>query len=94
MLGRWPPMDNPFDEIAQRLERIERMLEERSPVLNPLVNIPIAEKPITQTELCKHLRVTAQTIIRWRRKKRIPFLQVGSAVRFNLPEVMKALEKK
>ena len=52
------------------------------------------EQPVTTKQLCEFLRVTEPTIIRWRKKGKIPFMQIGSAVRFNLPAVISALEVK
>jgi len=52
------------------------------------------EQPITTKQLCDFLGVTEPTIIRWRKKGKIPFMQIGSAVRFNLPAVISALEVK
>ena len=52
------------------------------------------ETLINQKELAKKLGVSEQTIIRWKAKKKIPFKQVGTAPRFNLSEVLKAIEKK
>ena len=53
------------------------------------VNTP----PLTTKELCDYLRVTEPTIIRWKQKGKIPFYSIGSSVRFNLKEVLKALGK-
>lgn len=52
------------------------------------------EQPVTTKQLCDFLGVTEPTIIRWRKKGKIPFMQIGSAVRFNLPAVVSALEVK
>lgn len=38
------------------------------------------------------LNVTIQTIIRWRNKGKIPFLKIGSSVRYDLNAVIKTLE--
>lgn len=51
------------------------------------------EKPITVKELCDYLRVTEATVIRWRKKGKIPFMQLGSRIMFNKSEVIKAIEK-
>lgn len=48
---------------------------------------------ISQAELARRLGVTVQTIIRYRRLKRIPFLRIGSSVKFNYEKVIVALEK-
>jgi len=50
--------------------------------------------PITTKQLCEFLGVTEPTIIRWRNKGKIPFMQIGSSIRFNLPAVVSALEVK
>lgn len=51
-------------------------------------------KPLTTKELCEHLRVSEPTIIRWRKKKVIPYFTIGTAVRYHLGEVIAALEAK
>ena len=68
----------------------EAMSEERS--LAPIA-IQKSEKLITAKELCEHLAVTEQTITKWKQKGKIPFYEIGTAARFNLKEVLKALEK-
>jgi excisionase family DNA binding protein len=66
--------------------------------LNSLVSKKETEKsvlpPISTKQLCDFLGVTEPTIIRWRKKGKIPFMQIGSAVRFSLPAVISALEVK
>lgn len=47
---------------------------------------------ITGEELCKKLDVTIQTLIRWRQKGKIPYLQIGSSIRYDLNKVIEALE--
>ena len=60
-------------------------------------NMP-AQKPIqkpdimTGEELCKKLDVTIQTLIRWRHKSKIPYLQIGSSIRYDLYKVLEAIE--
>ena len=50
------------------------------------------EQPITTKQLCEFLGITEPTVIRWRKKGKIPFLQIGSSIRFNLSSVIAALE--
>ena len=47
---------------------------------------------IDTKELCIRLNITEPTVIRWRKKGKIPFLQIGSAIRFNYYNVLGALE--
>ncbi len=52
------------------------------------------EQPITTKELCEFLGITEPTVIRWRKKGKIPFMQIGSSIRFDLTAVLAALEVK
>lgn len=44
-------------------------------------------------ELAKRLGISAPTLIRWRSKGKIPYLEIGGGIRYNFPEVIEALEK-
>ena len=37
--------------------------------------------------------ITRQTLARWRKQKRIPFIQQGGVIRYDLNKVIEALEK-
>lgn len=61
--------------------------------------IPHPYQPVTDPveingtkELCARLDITEPTVIRWRKKGKIPFLLIGSSVRYNYRAVIKALE--
>jgi excisionase family DNA binding protein len=63
--------------------------------LTPVVgNKQQNEQPVTTKQLCEFLGVTEPTIIRWRNKGKIPFMRIGSSIRFNLSAVVSALEVK
>ena len=47
---------------------------------------------MTGEELCKKLDVTIQTLIRWRHKGKIPFLRIGSSIRYDFIKVLEAIE--
>ncbi|HEY0055410.1 MAG TPA: helix-turn-helix domain-containing protein [Pedobacter sp.] len=54
---------------------------------------PKPEPKLTgQKELCAFLNLSEPTIIRWRQKGKIPYLQIGSAIRYDLNAVVSALE--
>lgn len=53
----------------------------------------INDRLITTAQLCEYLSVTPQTIIRYKKKKKIPFIELGTSIRFNLTAVLKALGK-
>jgi hypothetical protein len=45
-------------------------------------------------QLAAKLDVTVQTLLKWRQKGKVPYLQLGSAVRYDLNKVLEALEVK
>ena len=80
--------------VEDLIALIKTAVREEIAAGHPTVDPFNAEKPITTKELCKYLGVTEPTILRWRKKGKIPFFCIGSAVRFRKNEVIKALEKK
>ena len=86
-------MNNPFEELKDILLKIEGLLKDSlSKELSASIS-KINDKPITQKELCAYLGVTQQTVIRWKKKKKIPFFTIGTAIRFDLQDVLKSLGK-
>jgi excisionase family DNA binding protein len=81
---------NPFDELLQRMDKLEGMIAGISPALPA----EALEKPVTTDELCEFLAVTRPTIARYRKKNVIPFMIIGSAIRYDRRAVLKALESK
>jgi excisionase family DNA binding protein len=52
-------------------------------------------KTILDTDqLMAKLGVTRPTLSKWRKENRIPFIQVGAVVRYDLDKVLEALESK
>lgn len=45
-------------------------------------------------QLMAKLGVTRPTLSKWRKENRIPFIQVGNVVRYDLDKVLEALENK
>jgi excisionase family DNA binding protein len=52
------------------------------------------QKLHSQKETCRFIGITEPTIIRWRKKGKIPFKQLGASIRYNLNDVIEALEAK
>lgn len=48
---------------------------------------------LTPKELAGRLKISAVTVRRMLKAKKLPFIRVGSRVRFNLNEVMQSLPK-
>lgn len=80
--------------LSELLEHVkETIREEVTMALNNSQVNEQQERPITTKELCEYLRVTEPTIARWKQKGKIPFFNIGTAVRFNLKDVLKSLGK-
>ena len=48
-------------------------------------------KIITESELCKRLNISRQTISKYRKENKIPFLKIGDNIRYELEKVVKAI---
>ena len=79
--------NNPFEQLADELNSIKIQLAEITE-LKPQAEI------ISDKTLCERLEVTRQTLGRWRKQNRIPFIQIGSVIRYDYNKVLEALEKK
>jgi excisionase family DNA binding protein len=80
-------MENPFSIILDQIKDIQIKLSDltnHSP--------PNTIEIITQDELCKRLMISKPTLIRWVKKKNIPFIRIGKSMRFNWHKVIEALE--
>lgn len=63
-------------------------------------NLPVAEagkvadEIIDGKELMKRLGISEPTLIRWRKKGKIPYIQLGATIRYRYQSVLEALEVK
>lgn len=48
---------------------------------------------ITEKELCEYLKISLRHAVTLRQRRLIPHLRLGYSVRYNLPDVEKALQK-
>ncbi|MBC7745671.1 MAG: helix-turn-helix domain-containing protein [Flavobacterium sp.] len=87
---------NPFETLENRLTEIYNQNQQIMLLFGQGQGQNIA-KPIDLVDgeqLSKKLGITIQTLIRWRQKGKIPFLQVGKSIRYDLNKVLESLEKK
>lgn len=80
-------MTNPFNEIFDKLEEISKRIDG----LYEAKEIPKPEI-IDSHEMCKRLNISEPTLAKWRGKKKIPFMTIGKAIRFNWPSVIASIE--
>lgn len=69
---------------------VKEVLDEMQPTIKESATLT---KPVTTKELCDFLRITEPTVMRWKKKGKIPYMNIGTAVRFDLYKVLAALEK-
>jgi hypothetical protein len=83
---------NPFDELSRELKEIKELILNSS---TKELQIPSRSPEIIDTNtLCTRLGITEPTVIRHRKRGLIPFLTIGSSVRYEWHTVIKALENK
>lgn len=79
--------NNPFEYLANRLDLIDSRLAD-------IIELKPQPKIVDDKFLSNEFEVTRQTLARWRKQGRIPFIQVGSIIRYDLNKVIEALESK
>jgi hypothetical protein len=82
-------MQNPFEVINAKLDQL--LEHQQAPLTSS--SLPPTEV-INEEVLCQRLGITHPTAIRWRQRGKIPFLQIGSAIRYDWQNVLKSLEQK
>lgn len=54
---------------------------------------PAPEKLLNTKEICDFLRITEPTLIRWKKKGKVPFIEMGGIIRFDPVAITRAFEK-
>lgn len=83
-----------FEKIPQAISELSFKIEE---ILRKLeIGNPIKPDPriVDGDTLEGKLGITRQTLGRWRKNGRIPYIQVGQVIRYDLDKVIEALENK
>lgn len=85
-------MDNPFETILSRIDGMENLLKQS------LLKEGAGSEPdveiIDGATLRKRLGISEATEIRYRSKGALPYLSIGSSIRYNWQKVLQALEHK
>jgi hypothetical protein len=80
-LDRFPEA---IQALMSRIDNLEERLTQKEVV--QLI------KPVTRAELCRHFRVSVPTVVKWEKRNLIPSMNIGSAKRYDLAKVQKAIE--
>lgn len=83
-------MQNPFELIDQRLDKIEAMLAELLAINTPTIE-RVLEENLSITELAKYLKCSKVTIHKYKKRKLFPFYGTGKMTYFKRSEVDAAL---
>lgn len=91
-------MDKPTILISiplhQFRDEMAKMIKEQLESGSLYNQIPKAQTILGTEQLMEKLGVTRPTLSRWRKEGRIPFIQIGSVVRYDLDKVLESLENK
>lgn len=74
--------------ITERVKHLEEASERKIKELPALAADPV----LTKKELAGRLRIGARTVDTWMKRRRIPYIKIGKAVRFRWSEVERCLE--
>ena len=79
------------EAISRLLDKVESLeLRLSSPGAGPAS----IERPMTADEACEFLSISLPTLIRWRNKGKIPYLKIGTNIRYDKAAVINAIESK
>lgn len=90
-------MENPFEQLGERLNNIEAFLVSIKKSLNQPLTPPSPDRYIDIKELKELFKVSDVTIWTWERKGLLKAYRIGKIKRFKLNEVMsspKAIERR
>lgn len=76
-------MENPFELILERLDRIEKSIEQLS-ANGPLANI---NNPMDVKDLSAYLKISASTIYKFTSTRSIPYYKNGKRLFFKREEI-------
>lgn len=77
-----------LDVILARLKEIDTKVSGLSPAV-----LPTPPEIIDSKILCERLFISEPTLIKWRNKKKIPFIKLDGVIRYNWVSVVSELEK-
>ena len=83
-------MENPFERIYEKLERLETLVAENKPVQQAQPEIP---EWLTIQEAADLLRLRKTDMYQLTHKRALPYYKVGRQLRFRYAEIMRAIEK-
>lgn len=80
------------EELDLTIERVINRLK-KTDTINPVNNTNPEDDKLTQKEASELLGVTVQCIIKWKKKKLIPYYQIGRSVFFSKKELLAQARK-
>lgn len=81
---------NPFESLWDKLISIEREIQELKAEKATKQDLEIIDGPT----LCERININRQTLGKWRKQNKIPFIQNNGIIRYDYNKVIEALEGK
>jgi len=78
-------------ELDLTIERVVNRLRKTDIIIQS--NSSSEDDRLTQTEAAELLGITVQSLIKWKKKKMIPFYQIGRSVFYSKSELLKQARK-
>ncbi|MDB5003902.1 MAG: Helix-turn-helix protein [Mucilaginibacter sp.] len=82
------------EEIQEMIDKAVMVAFEKLNTHASVVAISKNEQPVTAKVLSQFLSISQPTLIRWRKKGKIPYLKIGGRILYRKSEVMTAMEVK
>jgi hypothetical protein len=83
-----------FDDLPKVIGVVLNKLEEIQLQLLATPPETVVKRPVNTKQLCEFLSITEPTVARYRRKGIIPYISIGTAIRYDLSKVVASLESK
>lgn len=76
-------------------EEMRMLIREEMALVAPIIEMtPAPKELVNQKVFCKRFDLSEPTVIRWRNKGLIPYVKIGSAIRYDVNEVAKVLQSR
>lgn len=81
------------EQLEKVFEKLFKKLNKTSLQSRPQKNIPEGEDRLNQQQVAKMLNRSVQTLIKWKKKKKIPFYQIGGTIFYSKSELLELSQK-
>ena len=80
-------MENPFEVINQKLDRIDKLLVSLVPTEAAITNAHFNKEILTLKEICEYLELSSSHIYKLTSRREIPFAKTGKRIFFKKSDI-------